>query len=330
MLYTDPSTDELYADTGGKIVIFDSSGAKVKEFAEGSIGGYGGIAVNGGEGAGQSARAHHAYALNGTKVVEFGIAPDTYEPVDEEAVVHAVKDHDTHYWSDFQTSSNGTYALLASSQTSLNPSYDSAGYRMLYRYDSGHGELTCVSCIPTEARPSSDAALPSHGSGITDSGRAFFNSMDALVPRDSNRKLDAYEWAPFDPNWEEHPGNCEVPTGCQALISTGYSSYASSLLGVSNDGTDAFFFTREILVNDDHNGQTMKIYDARSGGGFFKLPQSPQCSASDECHGPGSQAVVPPAIGTHDSGGGNWRKHCKKGFRLKRGHCVKKHRTRDR
>jgi hypothetical protein len=326
MVYADPSTNELYADTGGKIVIFDSSGAKVKEFGEGSISGYGGIAVNGGEGAGQSSRAHHAYALNGTTVVEFGLAPDTYEPVEEQAVVHAVKDHDTHYWSDFQTSANGRYALLATRQTSLNPSYDGAGFRMLYRYDSSNGELTCVSCIPTEARPSADAALPSYGSGITDNGSAFFNSKDPLVPRDTNRKLDAYEWAPFDPEFEEHAGSCEIVAGCQALISTGYSSYASSLLGASNDGTDAFFFTREVLVPDDHNGQTMKVYDARAAGGFFKLPSSPLCASSDECHGPSSQAAPTSPIGTHEEGGGNWRKPCKKGFKLKRGVCVKKRR----
>jgi hypothetical protein len=99
-------------------------------------------------------------------------------------------------------------------------------------------------------------------------------------------------------------------------------------LSVTNDGTDAFFFTREVLVNDDHNGQTMKIYDARSRGGFFKLPQSPPCAASDECHGPSSQAAPPPAIGTHEPGGGNAKARCRKGFVLKHGNCVKKHKRR--
>jgi hypothetical protein len=96
-------------------------------------------------------------------------------------------------------------------------------------------------------------------------------------------------------------------------------------LSVTNDGTDAFFFTREVLVNDDHNGQTMKVYDARTRGGFFQLPASPPCAASDECHGPSSQAAPPPPIGTHEQGGGNARRMCKKGFVLRRGHCVKQH-----
>ncbi len=324
LTYVDPATAELYVDTGSKVMIFDSSGEKVKEFGEGNVSDYGGIAVNGGEGAGQSSRAHHAYAVNGTKIVEFGLEPDTYEPVEEPAVIHAVKDHDTHYWTDFQTSANSRYALFATRQLTINPSYDSGEFRMIYRYDKSTDQIICASCLPTEARPSADAALPSHGSGITKGGGVFFNSLDPLVPRDTNQKLDAYEWAPPSAG----VGGCEIALGCQALVSTGYSSFPSSLLTVTDDGTDAFFFTREILVPDDHNGQTMKIYDARVGGGFFKLPASPPCAASDECHGPSSRAAAPLAIGGAPVRGGNHRKRCKKRFRLKNGKCVKKHKKR--
>ena len=52
------------------------------------------------------------------------------------------------------------------------------------------------------------------------------------------------------------------------LISTGTSPFDSSLLGVSADGTDAYFFTRDTLVPSDENGSRVKIYDARAGGGF--------------------------------------------------------------
>ena len=321
MTYADPSNNELHVDTGSKVLLFDSTGAKVKEYGEGSVSSYGGIAVNGGEGPGQAARAHHAYAVNGGNIVEFGLAPDTYEPVEEPSVVHAVEDHDTHHWTDFQTSKNSRYALFLTRQQSLEPDYDNGAFRMVYRYDSSTGETACVSCIPTEARPGADAALPSRGSGITDGGAVFFNSLDPLVPRDTNQKLDAYEWSPP----KAGVGGCGVATGCQALISTGYSSFPSSMLGVSRDGTDAFFFTREVLVPDDHNGQTMKIYDARVGGGFFRLPASPPCAASDECHGPSSQA--PPPLGItapDDRRGGNYKKPCGKKRVLKKGKCVKK------
>src|SRR5262249_29668782 len=110
------------------------------------------------------------------------------------------------------------------------------------------------------------------------------------------------------------------------LISTGYSSAPSSLLSVTRDGTDAFFFTREVLVPNDDNGETMKVYDARAGGGFFKLPQGQPCAASDECHGPSSQAAPPPNIGSHEGKGlrSKSKPKCKKGYILKKGKCKKK------
>jgi hypothetical protein len=319
--YVDPSNDEIYVNTGGKVVIFDSAGNKLKVFGAGSVSSPAGIAVNGGEGAGQEAKAHHAYAVNGSSIVEFGVEPDTYTPIDDPAVVNAVNDNEVHRWSDFQTTTDGRYALLSSIQKSLVPSYDNAGFRMVHRYDSEQAELTCASCLPTEAPPNGHAGLPRHGLGITEDGRAFFNSPDQLVMRDTNGKLDAYEWSP---ERKAVVGGCESPAGCHSLISTGVSSAPSSLLTVTRDGVDAFFFTREVLVEDDHNGETMKIYDAREGGGFFKLPQSPPCAAADECHGPSSDPVPTPKIGTYEGEGGNARSACRKGFVLRNGRCVKK------
>lgn len=308
MVYVDPASDELYVDTGSKVVIFDSDGNKVKEFGAGRSG-YGGIAVNGGEGAGQDARAHHAYAVDGSKVIEYGTEPDVYTPIDDPAVLHAVNDNEEHHWSDFQTTPDGRYALLSSIQGSLNPVYDNRNFRMVHRYDADEDELSCASCISTEGPPLGDASLPTRGLGLTNDGRVFFNSTDQLVMRDTNAKLDAYEWN----------------EGAVGLISTGVSHAPSSMLSVTRDGVDAFFFTREVLVENDDNGETMKIYDARSSGGFFRLPQSPPCAASDECHGPGTEPAVTPAIGTYEGRGGNLKKTCKKGFVRRKGKCVRKH-----
>jgi hypothetical protein len=182
---------------------------------------------------------------------------------------------------------------------------------MVHRYDAASGDLDCVSCLPSEAQPSADASMPTHGLGITEDGRAFFNSDDQLVLGDQNGKKDAYEWS----------------GGQVGLISTGVGSAPSSLLTVTHDGRDAFFFTRETLVDGDHNGQAMKLYDAREEGGFFQLPPSPPCRASDECHGPGTQAAPPPPIGTYRGTGGNVKpkpKRCKKGSVKRKGKCVKK------
>ena len=49
---------------------------------------------------------------------------------------------------------------------------------------------------------------------------------------------------------------------------------------------------------EDQNGQFIKFYDARAGGGFpVEVPLQP-CQAADECHGPGTE---PPAVPTTSS-----------------------------
>ena len=57
---------------------------------------------------------------------------------------------------------------------------------------------------------------------------------------------------------------------------------------MSADGIDAYFATLEQLVTQDHNGEQIKIYDARTNGGFPSDLPPPNCEAADECHGPSS------------------------------------------
>lgn len=243
-------------------------------------------------------------------VVPPGSSPQFVATVEPEnpAVRNGVADSEIGRYGDFQVTATGDYAAFITTLP-LQPDYDNAGHMEVYRYGTSLDELACVSCNFTEESPSSDAALPAYGLGLTDDGRLFFNSREQLTLRDTNGKLDAYEWK----------------EGVAQLISTGTSAFPSGLLGVSADGADAFFFTRDKLVPGDRNGQAMKIYDAREDGGFFVIPPPPLCAASDECHGPGSQAAEPPGIATLE-GAGSPRKatRCKKGFVKKRGRCVKK------
>ena len=98
----------------------------------------------------------------------------------------------------------------------------------------------------------------------------------------------------------------------------------------SRDGKDVTFFTHDVLVDQDHNGNLVKIYDAREEGGFYVQLKEPPCRASDECHGPGTQAPPPPDIGTYRGDGGQAeaqppkkKPHCR-GKRVRRhGVCVK-------
>jgi hypothetical protein len=236
-------------------------------------------------------------------------------PINNQAVVHGVGQSGTRDTSDFQTTPDGDVSVFPS--TLPLTGYDNAGHVELFRYDAVAESLLCVSCPPTNARATGDAALAGHGLSVTGDGRVFFTSTEPIAPRDLDKRKDAYEWSNGEPN----------------LISTGTSPFDSSILSVSADGRDAFFFTRDVLAPQDRNGNTVKVYDAREGGGFYVLPTKPLCAASDECHGPGTQAAEPPNIntfeGNHHSANPPREETCKRGFVKKHGKCVKKrHRRR--
>ena len=120
-------------------------------------------------------------------------------------------------------------------------------------------------------------------------------------------------------------------TATVELISTGSSEADSGIVTASADGDNAFFFTRQTLVHQDLNGNAVKIYDARTEGGFPFNPPPDPCKASDECHGPGTQAAPDPVINTV-TGPGNLNppakvnQHCRRGSVKKNGRCVKGHR----
>jgi len=218
----------------------------------------------------------------------------TLSPNDS-AVLDAVKEAETRRTADFQVTSSGEFAAFT---TTLPLSeYDNAGHSEVYRDEPSNERLDCISCDPTNAEAAGDASLASNGLSLTDDGRVFFNSTDALVPRDLDNKQDAYEWE-AQGSW-----GCHTANGCIGLISTGSSPFDSSLLGVSADGADAYFFTRDTLVPQDQNGELVKIYDARELGGFPYVPPQPQCASSDECHGPGSPSPGSPDIHSNAKGG---------------------------
>jgi hypothetical protein len=326
-LAIDPTSNELYVDEGNKIAVFDSSGNPLETIGQNKLScgflGSRGVAVN--------KTSHHVYAscFTPSAVKEFGYEIPPYTPVNNPAILDATSQSATHSYGDFQVTPGGRYALFASAQP-LKAGYDNASHYEAYRYsaeaDEGAGELTCVSCSPTESQARSDSTLAPDGSGLLEDGRAFFDSGEQLTLRDTNEKLDAYEWSPQ----REGLGGCKLEAGCQQLISTGNSAFGSGLLGVSSSGKDAFFFTRDALVGEDKNGEAMKIYDAREGGGHFVVPPPPPCAASDECHGPGSQAAPAPQIGTFKGSGGQAeaapapKPSCKKGTVRRHGKCVKK------
>ncbi len=273
-LAVDPTTNDLYVDEGSQVVLFNSVGERQATFTSG-ISGSRGVAVND--------VTHHVFiSKTSGSISEFGYAVPPVEPIDNPAIKHAVADNEVHSYGDFQVSPNGKYAIFASSLPLLHGIVN-FGNSLVYRYDAeGDGTLDCASCASTGAASVTGSSLPAYGSGLTEDGRVFFTSAEPLVLRDANEKKDAYEWS----------------NGVLQLISTGQSPEDSSFLSVTADGTDAFFFTRQTLAHEDENGSTIKVYDARTGGGFPYDPPPFPCAASDECHGPGTEQPPAPTVNT--------------------------------
>jgi hypothetical protein len=189
------------------------------------------------------------------------------------------------------TPNDSKMAFVTSSQVT---SYDNAGHAEMYTYAPATGELLCVSCLPSGDPPTSEVTASHSGRFITDDGRVFFDTKGPLVPADTNQTTDTYEYAEGRPQ----------------LISSGTAPGAEGsglttalaipgLIGVSADGTDVYFATRDSLVGQDRNGDAIKIYDARSGGGFPFVAPPPACAAADECHGPGSAGPAGLPSGAH-------------------------------
>jgi WD40-like Beta Propeller Repeat len=220
---------------------------------------------------------------------------------------------------------------------------------------AGSGTLACASCNPTGQRPhgieygengnGGAPAMPLAGGFqvwpgatwiaanvpgwtpnrlshadyqsryLSDSGRLFFNSSDALVPKDVNGVGDVYEYEPegvgtcssasssgstaYEPRQELSLGTVR-PAGCVSLISSGESSQESAFLDASAGGGegeggeagslgggDVFFLTSGKLAPQD-NDDALDVYDAHectSASPCLPEPaqQPPACETEASC-----------------------------------------------
>jgi hypothetical protein len=151
----------------------------------------------------------------------------------------------------------------------------------VYLYDASSSRLICASCDLTGALP---LGLSSLGF-LSEDGRVFFNSNDALVAHDSNGLQDVYEWEP------EGVGGChdDGSQGCVYLISSGTGDGESTFLGASASGGDVFFMARDRLVAQDFDN-SFDVYDAHVCTAAEPCPASlvsvPACTSSDACKAP--------------------------------------------
>jgi hypothetical protein len=235
----------------------------------------------------------------------------------------------------------------------------------VFRYDADTDALACVSCIPSGASPDASqtppdtvdihslwggrsvgALLPEatiSGGGqlaryplylpraVLDNGRVFFNSADGLVPADSNRDWDVYQFESMG------TGSCSSSSGgaaianiagaCVSLMSSGAAEEPSAFLDASASGDDVFFITTDqlsVLDKDTAND----VYDARVNGTPAAQPSGSNCSG-EACQ-PATGTPNDPIPASEAFRGPEGTVKCPRGKRRVRRHgnvrCVRKHR----
>ncbi|HEX3241895.1 MAG TPA: hypothetical protein VHQ97_02345 [Solirubrobacterales bacterium] len=184
-------------------------------------------------------------------------------------------------------------AFLTNSQ--MTP-YDNRGFRQVYTYDSDNGTLACASCRPG-VPPTNNISVSQGGKFMADDGRTFFDTKDPLVPRDRNGEItDTYEYAGGRPQLISSGLASRDFTGESEIFSLFQAPETTGLEAVSRDGFDVYFSTFDTMVSEDHNGQFVKFYDARTNGGFAQPPVDAPCAAADECHGADSSPPTLPIV----------------------------------
>jgi hypothetical protein len=174
----------------------------------------------------------------------------------------------------------------------------------VYLYDAVTGKLVCASCNPSGARPAGPAELGGHEEDATidslfpsvfylphnlseDGGRLFFQSLDALVPHDSNGKLDVYEWEQPASGAEaaKAESSCAQAGGCVFPVSDVAGDFKSHFMDASPSGSDVFIATADQLVPSDTDTR-VDVYDVRVGGGFPVSAAPEVCDNGDSCKSP--------------------------------------------
>jgi len=215
-----------------------------------------------------------------------------------------------------QVTSDGGY--LAFSTGSSLTDFNTGGKAQMYRYAAQSGAVICVSCRPDNQLPVSGVLGSQNGLFLANDGRVFYSTSDSLVPRDTNGAEDVYEYT---------EGKAQLITpgsgaGAEAYLG---GSTSPGLVNVSANGTDVYFASVDTLVTQDHNGGSIKIYDARTGGGFPAEREEPGCVAADECHGPGATPPPLPADRTSAGFGTPRKAKAHKAKKHKKAHKHKKH-----
>ncbi len=242
---------------------------------------------------------------------------------------------------------NGKYLAFMSerSLTGYDNTDVNSGQRdeEVYLYSAETGRLACASCNPTGERPAGifdsgsrlvdEPGIWTFGNGrwlagnipgwtamhlnyaryqsryLSNDGRVFFNSSDALVPQDTNGLMDVYEYEPEGvPANGPHACTASSATfsastrGCIGLVSSGSSDEESAFLDASGrgpggeEGEDVFFLTSARLALRDRD-TSIDVYDAHVCSTVApcstEVVSPPPCTTADSCR---AAPVAQPSI----------------------------------
>jgi Tol biopolymer transport system component len=187
----------------------------------------------------------------------------------------------------------------------LSPAVALTRLPQVYVYDYDTDKVTCASCAPSGALPTSGASFETMANGIlaastkylshamsSDGRYVFFDTSDSLVPQDTNGQRDVYEY--------------DTLTGEVHLLSDGTCACDAAFADASPDGSNVFFTTRQRLVRVDVD-RDADLYDVRVNGGIPAQNEAPPASCEgEECRGPagGAPALSTPSSATF-AGAGN-------------------------
>jgi hypothetical protein len=171
---------------------------------------------------------------------------------------------------------------------------------------AGPADHWLAGSIPSPARISTFESLY-RAHILSDEGRLFFTSADALTPAATGHTRtesleggsvqvgveNVYQWEP------NGVGSCALASGCVSLITNGSSNQESMVLDASLTGNDVFMLTNARQDESRDTDGVFDIYDARVCGPEGCLPPAPTpaevCSETETCR-PGSFA--PPGSGS--------------------------------
>jgi hypothetical protein len=170
---------------------------------------------------------------------------------------------------------------------------DGEGEGQVELYDAADNRIVCAACSATgeEGQSTVPPARNDDGFGevlyesraLSNSGRLFFESAQALVPQATQGVSNVYEYEPVGVSGCGRGSETfvEPSEGCVGLI----SGRGGEFLDASESGDDVFFVTGERLVPEDHDS-AIDVYDAHV------------CSAAVPCR---TATVSPSACSTPDS-----------------------------